>query len=247
MNAFSLKDKTILITGSSGKLGQDLSKRIIKNGGDVIGVDKVKSDLDKFLELDFTKISEFVKIAEYLEEKKIEVDGLVLAHQAKPEGFLKNSIENFDYELWKEILSVNLDATFFIIQELLKSKMNKNLSSIVLCGSTYANVSSNPALYKENELGNPIAYSASKGGIVSLTRYLSVHLAKKDIRVNCISPHGIENNQSDNFQKKFSELSPISRLSRVEETSYPIIFLLSEASSYITGSNLIVDGGWTSW
>ena len=159
----------------------------------------------------------------------------------------KNSIENFDYELWKEILSVNLDATFFIIQELLKSKMNKNLSSIVLCGSTYANVSSNPALYKENELGNPIAYSASKGGIVSLTRYLSVHLAKKDIRVNCISPHGIENNQSDNFQKKFSELSPISRLSRVEETSYPIIFLLSEASSYITGSNLIVDGGWTSW
>ena len=96
-------------------------------------------------------------------------------------------------------------------------------------------------------MGNPVAYSASKGGVVSLSRYLAVYLAEKNIRVNCISPHGINNEQSEDFVRRFSTLSPMSRLSNPEETSYPIIFLLSDASTYITGSNLIVDGGWTSW
>ena len=115
MSSFSLKNKNILITGVSGVLGKNLAREIKNNGGTVIGVDKATSDLDLFIKVDFNNRIEIKEIPKYLEKNKIKIDGLVLCHQAKPEGFLDKEIESFTEDLWLEIINTNLNATFFII------------------------------------------------------------------------------------------------------------------------------------
>jgi NAD(P)-dependent dehydrogenase (short-subunit alcohol dehydrogenase family) len=119
--------------------------------------------------------------------------------------------------------------------------------SIINLASTYGVVSSNPALYEDNSLGNPIAYSASKGGIIMLSKYLGAYWAARGVRVNCVTPHGVENNHQDAFVKRFSAMSPMRRLMKVNEIVGAILYLASDASSYATGSNLLVEGGWTAW
>jgi NAD(P)-dependent dehydrogenase (short-subunit alcohol dehydrogenase family) len=96
-------------------------------------------------------------------------------------------------------------------------------------------------------MGNPIAYTTSKGGVIMMTKYLATYWAKKNVRVNCLTPHGVFNNHEQEFIKKFSQLSPMGRMMKKEELVGAAMFLASDASSYMTGENLMVDGGWTSW
>jgi NAD(P)-dependent dehydrogenase (short-subunit alcohol dehydrogenase family) len=96
-------------------------------------------------------------------------------------------------------------------------------------------------------MGCPAAYSASKGGVLALTKYLAVYWAPKGVRVNAISPHGVYNRHEETFVKNFSKKSPIGRMSRADEVVGAMLFLASEASSYVTGHDLMVDGGWTAW
>ena len=96
-------------------------------------------------------------------------------------------------------------------------------------------------------MGNPIAYTASKGGVIMMTKYLATYWAKKNVRVNCLTPHGVFNDHEQEFIKRFSQLSPMGRMMKKEELVGAVMFLASDASSYVTGENLMVDGGWTSW
>ncbi len=119
--------------------------------------------------------------------------------------------------------------------------------SIINFASTYGVVSSNPALYADNSMGNPLAYTASKGGVIALTKYLGSYWASRGVRVNAVTPHGVWNNHEDEFVKRFSAMSPMNRLSKSDEVVGGVIYLASEASSYVTGSNLLIEGGWTAW
>ena len=101
--------------------------------------------------------------------------------------------------------------------------------------------------WSKNMINKPIDYVISKSSIPNLTRYIATQYGKKSIRCNCLVPHAIFNNHDKNFQKKFSKLSPLGRMCNVEEILGPLIFLASSASSYMTGSVLVVDGGWTAW
>ena len=132
-------------------------------------------------------------------------------------------------------------------QEVGKTMLENKRGSIINFASTYGVVSSNPSLYNNNSMGNPIAYSASKGGVVMLSKYLGCYWGSKGVRVNCITPHGVENNHEDTFKKNFGKMSPLNRMMKVEEVVNPVLFLASETSSYINASNLMADGGWTSW
>jgi NAD(P)-dependent dehydrogenase (short-subunit alcohol dehydrogenase family) len=102
-------------------------------------------------------------------------------------------------------------------------------------------------LYADNAMGNPLAYSASKGGVIMLTRYLGVYWAGRGVRVNCITPHGVYDGHEEAFVRRFSRMSPMGRMMRVEEVIGGVLFLASDASSYVTASNLLVEGGWTAW
>jgi NAD(P)-dependent dehydrogenase (short-subunit alcohol dehydrogenase family) len=175
------------------------------------------------------------------------VDVLVNCHQYKPKGFLEAQAECFPEELWDAVIDVNLKGTFLTCREFGRVMLEQGKGSIINLASTYGVVSSNPDLYEGNSLGNPVAYSASKGAVIMLSKYLGVYWAARGVRVNCITPHGVWNHHEPGFVERFSSKSPMKRLMTAEEVVGAAIFLASDASSYATGSNLLVEGGWTAW
>ena len=144
-------------------------------------------------------------------------------------------------------MDVNLKGTFLTCRDFGQVMLRQGQGSIVNFASTYGVVSSNPDLYEGNSLGNPIAYSVSKAGVIMLTRYLGAYWASRGVRVNCVTPHGVWNNHEPAFVERFASKSPMRRLMKVEEIVGAVLFLASDASSYATGSNVLIEGGWTAW
>ena len=246
---FNVKKKVIVITGGCGLLGKTISESLNTNGAQVIIIDKnfqkINQDIDFYL-CDLRSVKEIKETKEKILRKYGTIDVLINNHQAKPSGFTKLDIESFDEKLWDEIVDVNLKATFFLCKFFGESLKTKG-GSIINFASTYGLVSSNKKIYKNNSLGNPVAYSASKGGIISLTKYLACYWAEFNIRVNCVTPHGVWNNHEKEFEENFIKLSPMKRMMKPDEILGLIFYLSSDASSYSTGSNFVVDGGWTAW
>jgi gluconate 5-dehydrogenase len=148
---------------------------------------------------------------------------------------------DIDLETFNNYLRVNLTALFSVCREFAR---NNDVGSIVNFTSTYGLVSPNPHLYGDDEKN--IAYGVSKAGVVQLTRHLAVHLAPR-IRVNAVMPGGVKHVQSEEFQKNYGKLTPMGRMMEVNELVGIIKFLISDDSSYCTGSIYAVDGGWTAW
>jgi NAD(P)-dependent dehydrogenase (short-subunit alcohol dehydrogenase family) len=142
-------------------------------------------------------------------------------------------------------LDVNLKAAYICIRAVTRSMITHRAGNVVNIGSMYGIVSADPSLYGNSGLNSPDAYAASKGGLIHLTRYLAVHLARYNIRVNALSPAGVFNNQPREFLDRYLPKVPLGRMLKREELVGPLHFLLSDASSYITGHNLVVDGGFT--
>ena len=254
---FSVEKKNIVVTGACGLIGSEIAKALIERGAIVHMVDIAKSDpvaQAKSLAptaygyaIDVSKSEEvaFLKKEVIGRGEKIEV--LINCHQFKPKGFLEAQPENFPEELWDDIINVNLKGTFLMCREFGTHMLENKNGSIINFASTYGLVSSNPSLYDNNSMGNPLAYSASKGGVIMLTKYLGVYWAKKGVRVNCITPHGVWNNHEKEFEDRFSHLSPMGRMMKSDEIIGATLYLASDASSYSTGGNILVEGGWTSW
>ncbi len=118
---------------------------------------------------------------------------------------------------------------------------------IVNISSTYGNVSPNKSIYGKSGINSPVAYATSKAAIINLTRYLATHLAEYNIRANVLSPGGVFNNQSEEFLDNYKALTPLRRMANAEDYQGAILYMMSDASKYMTGANLIVDGGWTAW
>lgn len=243
----------IIITGSNGLIGSTIVKYLSEqNIHKVYGVDKDEislyvNDNYKYIKTDVSDLESVIKLRKIIDDKDVFIEGLINCHQYKPKGFLNANIFEMDLDMWNNILSVNLSGTYFMCREFAKKMKEKKKGSIINFASTYAVVSSNPKLYEDNNMGNPIAYSASKGGVISLTRYLAAYLGEYGIRSNSITPHGVLNNHQESFKKRFSQMSPMNRMMNPKEILGPIELLLTNSGSYINGTNLMVDGGWTAW
>ncbi len=256
---FGIKNKTVIITGANGRIGKKIVSVFKRLGAKVISIDLNKKNYSEFKNLknknkneikffaDISKKSHVQEVLSFIKKKKLKIDVLINSHQIKPDGFLTNKPEKFNEELWDKIIRVNLTGTFLTCKYFGGLMIKQNKGSIINLGSTYGSVSSNSSLYKDLDFGNPVAYTASKGGVSSLTKYLAAHWGKNNVRVNCLIPHGVENNQSKVFIDRFKKLSPLNRMMKIDEIIGPIIFLSSDASSYCTGSDFLVEGGWTSW
>jgi NAD(P)-dependent dehydrogenase (short-subunit alcohol dehydrogenase family) len=257
---FELTDKVIVITGSCGLIGKAFCEAVVQFGAKLVVADIEKSDPKKFAEAMQKRFSQKVagfvldvesrdsvnELKEFTLAEFGRVDGLVNAHQNKShlifEPFEKVSDDN-----WKKVVDVNLYGTFLTCQ-LLGSWMAENGGgAIVNIPSTYSVVAPNQNLYKGTSLGCPAAYSASKGGVDALSRYLASYWAAKKVRVNMITPHGVWNNHEEQFEKNFANFSPMQRLSFNHEVAPALVYLLSDASSYVTGANILNEGGWTVW
>ena len=153
----------------------------------------------------------------------------------------KTDLYNFSLDSFEKYMKINVISLFSVCREFAR---NNKMGSIVNFSSTYGIVSPNPSLYENSN--KHVAYGASKESVINLTKYLAIHLAPK-IRVNCIVPGGIENNQEKKFIKKYSSLTPMNRMMKNTELNGLVDYLCSENSSYVTGSTLVCDGGYTSW
>lgn len=257
---FDLTGKVIIITGGMGLIGRAFSEACAQYGSNVVIADrqgagaeehalKLKERFKKDMlgiSFDVGKRAD-VEILKTTALKKFgKIDGLVNCHQNKTAKFFAK-YEEYQDEDWDAVVETNLKGTYLTCQVIGCYMAEKGSGSIINMPSTYSVVAPNQNLYKGTSIGCPAAYSASKGGVMALSQYLSTYWADKGVRVNQITPHGVWNNHEEQFEKNFSNFSPLKRMSYNHEVAGAAIFLLSDASTYVTGHNLVVDGGWTAW
>lgn len=255
--AFDISGRVIVITGACGLIGRAMSKAFHERGARLVLVDVAATEPEKYaaefggdtfgLVANVADARSVDSIVEHTIGRFGGVDVLVNNHQFKPVGFLEAKAENFPEELWDQIIDVNLKGTFLTCRDFGRVMLEQGKGSIINFASTYGVVSSNPGLYTGNSLGNPVAYTASKGGVIMLTKYLAAYWAKRGVRVNCITPHGVWNNHEKSFEERYNNFSPMGRMMQPDEIVGPAVYLASDASSYTTGANLLCEGGWTAW
>lgn len=172
--------------------------------------------------------------------------GLVNATQYRGSGFYGSDPVDHPIEAWNQVFNVNVTGVLLACQIFGKAMMAHG-GSIVNLSSTYGVVSADPRIYGDSGVNSPISYAGSKSAILNMTRYLAVHWREKNIRVNCLVPGGVFDNQGDEFVKNYSSRTPLGRMAKAEEYQGAALFMLSDASSYMTGATVTVDGGWTAW
>lgn len=265
MKLFNLEKKTIIITGSSGRLGSQYAKTLSMAGADVVLAD-IETKKNKLLEkeiieifktnpttcqVDVSQKSEIEKMKNDVIKKYGKIDVLINNAFFNPSQS-KNStcpFEEFPLDLWNEVLKVNLTGVFLcsqIIGSVMKKQKNGNIVNIA---SIYGLVGADQRIYGNSKLNSPVSYAASKGAIINLTRYLAAYWQRKNIRVNTLSLGGVYDKSYMNkkFVKNYSNKTMLGRMANNDEYNAAILFLASDASSYMTGANLIIDGGWTAW
>jgi NAD(P)-dependent dehydrogenase (short-subunit alcohol dehydrogenase family) len=257
---FDLTGKTVVVTGACGLIGRAFCEAIAQFGGNVVATDIAQADPAAFaaqlqgrypqkmlgvaIDVESRESVTQLKSAVLAEFKKI--DGLVNTHQNKTH-LVFEPFEHVTEENWDKVMGVNLKGTFLTCQILGSHMAENGGGSIVNIPSTYSVVAPNQNLYQGTSLGCPAAYSASKGGVDALSRYLASYWAAKNVRVNMITPHGVWNNHEEAFEQNFAGFSPMQRMSFNHEVAGALIYLLSDASSYATGANILNEGGWTVW
>jgi NAD(P)-dependent dehydrogenase (short-subunit alcohol dehydrogenase family) len=160
--------------------------------------------------------------------------------------------ETYSLDTWREVMGVNIDGMFLMAQAVGREMLTAGSGRIIQTASIYGLVGPDSRIYEGSDyLGGPIntpaVYSASKAAVVGLTRWLATHWADKGIRVNCLVPGGVSSGQNGVFEQRYSARVPMGRMARADEMTAPLLFLASDASSYVTGQVLAVDGGWTAW
>lgn len=161
-----------------------------------------------------------------------------------------NSFEEYPLDAWKKALDVNLTGMFLCCQAAVHLMLSRGRGVIINVCSVYGLVGPDQRIYqREGEplQYKPVCYSVTKAGVLGLTRYLATYYEGKNIRVNALTPGGVYNDHDDNFVKNYSARAVLGRMAQKNEMNGALLFLASDASSYMTGANLVVDGGWTSW
>jgi|TARA_B100000073_G_C23722127_1_gene568018 NAD(P)-dependent dehydrogenase (short-subunit alcohol dehydrogenase family) len=241
---FSLKDKVVVITGGAGLLGKMHAEAVREAGGKPILTDVIDDGDCHYMDVtDKNSIEEFVD--KYLDR----VDVLINNAALNPKMSTKdetNKFEDFSLDKWNKSLEVNLTGTFLCSQVFINKMIKDKTKGVVInVASDLGVIAPNQNIYDGDV--KPVDYSVTKHAIIGLTKYLSTYFGDKNIRVNAISPGGVYTNQSDDFVERLSKLIPMGRMANKDEYKGAIVFLCSEASSYMNGHNLILDGGRTVW
>lgn len=263
---FDLTNKTIILTGSAGRLGFHYAHVLSEAGANVILVD-IDSKKNKRLEkelareyhtnpmectVDITKREEIINLKNEVVKKYKKIDCLINNAFYSPRQDVVTSAMPFvlfPLELWNRMLAVNLTGIFLCSQEIGKVMVKQKKGVIVNISSIYGMNGADQRIYGKSKLNPSVSYAATKGAIINLTRYLAAYWHQKNIRVNTLTLGGVVDRSymDDGFIKKYSEKTMLGRMAREDEYKGALLFLVSDASSYMTGANLVVDGGWTAW
>lgn len=273
---FDLSGKTVLVVGGRGYLGRDFCQKLRMQEAKVVSADlanlskaAAKSEFGGEFEdihqvdIDVTNRASIVAVVEAVAKEYGSIDVLIYSVTAKPNDFYLPFTE-CSLEGWQSVIRVELDGLFMVAQEVGKVMEDQQQGSMIFISSIYGVVGNDQRIYKganlahlygEGEEGDSqgqiyshSVYPSVKGGVISLGRYLAAYWGGENIRVNCISPGGVyHKGENDTFLKKYSAKVPLGRKARVDEISGSVVYLASDESSYVTGQNILVDGGWTAW
>ena len=259
-----LQNRTAIVTGGAGHIGLAICETLIELGATVWVMDLNQSACDercsflnshgfsgKALPLlaDLAKENETVSAIEHVSKNACRLD--ILIHAAAFIGTTKYPgwavpFEEQTVDAWDAAIRINMTAPFIMVKASLPYMDRTGKASIIFINSIYGRQGPDNRLYEGTGMVTPAAYSASKGGLGQLTRHFSTILAP-DIRVNSITAGGVERGQPDSFRQRYIERTPLKRMATEEDFKGAVAYLASDLSSYVTGSNIDVDGGWTSW
>ncbi|SDM87959.1 NAD(P)-dependent dehydrogenase, short-chain alcohol dehydrogenase family [Daejeonella rubra] len=242
-----LANKVIIITGGSGLLGSCIIERAKKEGAICINFDinqETTDDLSKVY-CDVTDQGSVDAAIELVYYTFGRIDGLVNNAYPRTKDWGVH-FRDIKFDSWEKNVSWQLNSYFYMSQKAISKMEINGYGSIVNIASIYGLVGPDFSVYDNTNMTMPAAYSAIKGGLINLTRYLASYFGPQQIRVNAVSPGGIFDQQVDSFVQQYSNKVPLRRMGTPEDISPSVTFLLSEDSKYITGQNIVVDGGWTS-
>ena len=251
MDRFNLKNKIILITGGSGFFGKQIIKALLEKKAKVINLDEKSCGiLNKnyfFYKTNILNESElnviYKKIINKFNKINVIINNAAIDYKPNQKNTLKKGFFETTIEKWNQEIAVGLTGSF-LVTKIFSKNMIKNKKGIILnIASDLSVIAPDERLYKHLNSHKPVTYSVIKHGIVGFTKYLAAYFASYNIRVNSLSPGGIFNNQDKKFVKKIRELIPLNRMAKKNEYKEIIQFLCSDASSYITGQNILIDGG----
>ncbi len=260
---FEMYGKNTLITGAAGNLGKLISSTCAELGSNLFLVDRNLEDLEILkneLKNSFKVGVKVFKVnLEIEQERKLFVENLkndlqivdclinnaAFVGTSNLEGWAVD-FENQSLDTWRRAFEVNVTAPFHLSQLLTSLLRNSSQASIVNISSIYGYLGPDWRLYENNNLANPAAYSCSKGALIQLTKWLATTLSP-DVRVNSISPGGIYRSQPEPFFSRYKNKTPMKRMAKEKDFAGAIAYLVSNASEYVTGENLVVDGGFSAW
>jgi NAD(P)-dependent dehydrogenase (short-subunit alcohol dehydrogenase family) len=270
-NAFDVSGRTVIITGGAGLLGREYGRALVAAGASVVltdinraAVTAVAEDLRGHpgtaigVEADVTDEASVAQLVRTTLVTFGRIDGLVNnaalnpSFVGDPNAEFDLPFEQYSLDLWNRMLAVNLTGMFLCTREVAPTMLAQKHGVIVNVSSTYGMVGPDQRLYESDTPGSrrgykPVAYSVTKSGVLGFTRYLAAYWAGTGIRVNTLTPGGVHNDQPEEFVRRYSARTPLGRMADCHEYSPALLFLVSDASSYMTGGNLVVDGGWTAW
>lgn len=241
-----LTDKVIVVTGGCGLIGRDILKYLVQEGAIGINADiNAENDLsNREFNCDITREESVQRFIDTVLVEYGRIDGWVNNAYPRTQDW-GNRFEEIQTESWKANVDYQLNSLFMCCQQVLKVMKQQQAGSIVNISSIYGVVGPDFTVYAGTEITMPAAYSAIKGGIINFSRYLASYYGPHGVRVNCVSPGGIFNDQNPLFVKHYEAKVPLRRMGLPSDISPAVGFLLSDEASYITGHNIMVDGGWT--
>ncbi len=264
---FSLENKVAVVTGGLGLLGKNHCIALAEAGARVVVTDLDDEKCKEFskslgpghfgIGADITNPDSVKKLRDKFLQSFNQID--ILVNNAALNDMFEypaaaaelSMFENYPLSLWQKSIDVNLTGTFLCSQIIGTEMANKGKGSIINIASTYGITAPDQSIYKKEDgtqtFYKSAAYPVTKGAIISFTKFLAAYWGNKGVRVNSLSPGGVENNQEEYFIKNYSSRTPLGKMAQPTDYKGAIIFLASDASSYMTGANLVVDGGWTAW
>lgn len=273
LDKFRIEDKIALITGGAGLLGVMHAEAILEGGGVPVLLDINKKTVEEkakylseyyerevfFEKLDITSLSDIEAVNKKLMNKFGHIDILINNAANDPKVVSKpvdkpwSRFENFQEDIWDKDLAVGLKGAFFCCR-IFGNEMAIQKSGVILnISSDLGIIAPDQRIYQIDNVSDnmqpvkPVTYSVIKHGLIGLTKYLATYWAKEGVRVNAICPGGVYNNQPEDFVEKLTNLIPMARMAKPDEYKSSVLYLVSDASSYMTGSTVIIDGGRTCW
>ncbi|MBL8100381.1 MAG: SDR family oxidoreductase [Anaerolineales bacterium] len=268
---FSLKDKVAVVTGGVGLIGAEFCKTLSEAGASVAVVDLnaslIQATVDTLtkngynalgIATDITKPESVNAMVEKVTSTFGRLDVLVNSAALDPKfdatalekGIAPGAFEDYPLADWNAAMNVNLTGMFLVTQACAKQMVKNKKGSIINICSTYGLNGPDQRIYIKDGKRvayKPVYYTVTKAGVMGFTKYLAAYYAETEIRVNALTPGGVFNNHEEYFVKNYSAKTILGRMAKKDEMNGALLFLASDASSYMTGNNLIVDGGWTAW